>query len=156
MPPRLRLHHAGIVVSDLERAAGFYGRWFGFDVVGAFEFDDDDWMNAITGLAAARGRALHLRGESGYLELFAFDEPVPASTPPAGPSGPGITHLGFEVDDVHALHAAMAAEGVDLLSEPQDPRDGSRALYGRDPDGNLFELMQLGGPSAAFSLDAPR
>jgi glyoxylase I family protein len=153
---QLRLHHAGIVVSDLERAAEFYGRWFGFDVVGSFEFDDDEWMNAMTGFSVARGRALHLRGENAYLELFAFDEPGPGSIGPVGASGPGITHVGFEVDDVHALHAAMAAAGVDLLSGPQDPRDGSRALYGRDPDGNLFELMQLGGPSAAFSLDAPR
>ena len=153
---RLRLNHVGISVLDLDRAAAFYERWFGFQVAGSFDFDDDPWMNRMTGLPAARGRALHLRGPNGYLELFAFERPAPAAAVRRELTGLGITHVGFEVDDIHALHAAMAAEGVEFLSEPQDPHDGSRAMYGRDPDGNVFELMQLGGASAAFSIDAIR
>lgn len=151
---RLRLNHVGLSVLDLERAAAFYERWFGFAVAGSFTFDDDPWMNRMTGFPATRGRALHLRGVNGYLELFAFEEPAPDSPGASTLSAPGLTHLGFEVDDVAGCYAAMAAAGVPFLSEPQDPEDGSLAVYGRDPEGNVFELMQLGGPSSAFSLDA--
>lgn len=150
----LRLNHVGLSVLDLDRAAEFYGRWFGFEVAGSFAFDDDPWMNRMTGLPGVRGRALHLRGANGYLELFAFERPVPVAAAPRKLAAPGMTHLGFEVDDVRGLHAAMAAVGVPFLSEPQDPQDGSCTVYGRDPEGNVFELMQLGGPSRAFALDA--
>jgi glyoxylase I family protein len=148
-----RLNHVGLVVLDPEATAAFYTRWFGFEVAGSFSFDDDPWMNRIAGAPVARGRAIHLRGENGYLELFAFE--APPMTPPAlEPWARGFTHLGFEVDVVATTLARMAGAGVPFLSEPQDPADGSLAVYGRDPEGNLFELMQLGGESAAFSLDA--
>jgi catechol 2,3-dioxygenase-like lactoylglutathione lyase family enzyme len=154
---RPRLNHAGISVRDLERAAAFYERWFGFEVAGGFDFDDVPWMNVVTGLAHTRGRALHLRSADGYLELFEFAEPAPAPAAAAGAAPPvsalGLTHLGFEVDDAVALQAEMSAAGVPFHSEPQDAGDGSLTTYGRDPDGNVFELMQLGGESIEFSLD---
>jgi catechol 2,3-dioxygenase-like lactoylglutathione lyase family enzyme len=153
-----RLNHVGISVRDLERAAAFYARWFGFEVAGSFDFDDLPWMNRVTALGLTRGRAIHLRSADGYLELFEFAEPAPApaAAPAAGRpvSDPGLTHLGFEVDDVVALQAQMAAAGVPFHSEPQDAGDGSLTTYGHDPDGNVFELMQLGGESIAFSVDA--
>ena len=148
-----RLNHVGLVVVDPEATSAFYRRWFGFEVAGSFAFDDDPWMNRIAGTPVARGRAIHLRGENGYLELFAFEEPQ-MTEPALEPWARGFTHLGFEVDDVVGTHARMASAGVTFLSDPQDPADGSLAVYGRDPEGNLFELMQLAGPSAAFSLDA--
>jgi catechol 2,3-dioxygenase-like lactoylglutathione lyase family enzyme len=157
----LRLNHVGISVRDLERAAAFYDRWFGFEVAGSFEFDDLPWMNRVTALGHTRGRAIHLRSAHGYLELFEFAEPAPAPAAAAAAAARrvadlGLTHLGFEVDDVVALQAEMAAAGVPFNSEPQDAGDGSLTTYGRDPDGNVFELMQLGGESIAFSVDALR
>jgi catechol 2,3-dioxygenase-like lactoylglutathione lyase family enzyme len=151
--PRLRLNHVGLVVADLDGIAAFYERWFGFEVAGSFTFDDDPWMNRIAGTSRARGRAVHLRGANGYIELFRFDEPA-MTRPAAEPWARGFTHLGFEVEDLAATHERMATAGVPFLSAPQDPEDGSLAVYGRDPEDNLFELMQLGGESAAFSLDA--
>jgi catechol 2,3-dioxygenase-like lactoylglutathione lyase family enzyme len=149
----LLLNHAGLVVTDLEAIAAFYRRWFGFEVAGSFTFDDDPWMNRIAGAPIARGRAIHLRGANAYLELFTFDEPRMLQSA-AEPWARGLTHLGFEVDDLEGTHARMASAGVRFLSDPQDPADGSLTVYGRDPEDNLFELMQLGGESAAFSLDA--
>jgi len=104
------------------------------------------------GATMARGRAMHLRGANAYLELFRFDEPQ-MTRPATEPWARGFTHLGFEVDDLETTHARMTAAGVPFLSTPQDPADGSLTVYGRDPEDNLFELMQLGGESAAFSLD---
>src|SRR4051794_4286744 len=96
---RPRLNHAGISVRDLERAASFYKRWFGFELAGRFDFDDVPWMNRVTGLAHTRGRAVHLRSADAYLELFEFAEPAAraASAAAARPvSDLGLTHLGFE------------------------------------------------------------
>ena len=56
--------------------------------------------------------------------------------------GPGrnFGHLAFEVDDIYALCAKLAAGGV-TLSRP--PRDG-RMAFVRSPDGISIELLQKG------------
>lgn len=55
-------------------------------------------------------------------------------------SGRNFGHLAFEVDDIYALCAKLAAGGV-TLSRP--PRDG-RMAFVRSPDGISIELLQKG------------
>ncbi len=49
-------------------------------------------------------------------------------------------HLAFEVDDIYALCAKLAAEGV-VINRP--PRDG-RMAFVRSPDNISIELLQKG------------
>jgi predicted enzyme related to lactoylglutathione lyase len=50
--------------------------------------------------------------------------------------------LCFDVDDVEAEYQRLLAAGVRFHTPPQD-FGSARATYGRDPDGNVFELQQL-------------
>lgn len=71
--------------------------------------------------------------------------PVPSTEPSAH------TMLGFAVDDIDAVAAAMAERGLAFERFPgfrHDPRgvwtapDGTRVVWFRDPDGNLLSAVQ--------------
>ena len=64
----------------------------------------------------------------------------------------GYTHICFEVDDVSAEYNRLSKLDVPFISEPhQTPT--SVIVFGRDPDGNLFELMQFLDADDPMSLD---
>jgi lactoylglutathione lyase len=60
----------------------------------------------------------------------------------AWPDSRYFGHLAFEVDDVYAACARLAAHGVPIL---RPPRDG-RMAFVRAPDGQSIELLQRGEP----------
>ena len=54
----------------------------------------------------------------------------------------GLTHLCFNVDRIDAEYQRLLTAGAPFPTEPQD--FGSfRATNGRDPDGNVFELLEV-------------
>jgi catechol 2,3-dioxygenase-like lactoylglutathione lyase family enzyme len=57
-------------------------------------------------------------------------------------SDQGITHFCFRVDDVEAAHARLEAAGDRFHCEPLTFGSRAIATYARDPDGNVFELLQ--------------
>ena len=118
------LHHVGIAVDDLERAVETYRRLFGADV------------------------AL-LRVGDGRIELLAAHGPDTPVGKFLAKRGAGMHHVAFEVADVGAELARLAAAGTELVDER--PR---RGLLGREvaflhPDatgGVLAELVGRGRP----------
>ena len=65
----------------------------------------------------------------------------------------GITHICIAVSDIAAEHARLSAAGMAFLSPPQDVPGLCRAVYGRDPDGNIVELIEA-DPAGPFALPA--
>ena len=123
--PVARLNHAVLYVRDATRAAEFYGRVFGFEVV-----------ERMFG-----GQAVFLRSSGGDnhhdLGLFSVGEDAPR--PPRG--SVGLYHLAWEVPTIDDL-----AEAARVLSEARalggsSDHGVSKSLYGADPDGNEFEVM---------------
>jgi catechol 2,3-dioxygenase-like lactoylglutathione lyase family enzyme len=53
-------------------------------------------------------------------------------------------HLAFEVKDIDGEVARLGAAAVPLLSPPV-PQANVEVCYGRDPDGNLFGLIEWFG-----------
>ena len=123
--PVSRLNHAVLFVRDATRAAEFYGRVFGFEVVGT-EFG---------------GQAVFMRSplEGNHHDLGLFSVGPDAPRPPRG--SVGLYHLAWEVPTIEDLEAA-----ADTLSEAgalggASDHGVSKSLYGQDPDGNEFEIM---------------
>jgi catechol-2,3-dioxygenase len=123
--PVARLNHAVLFVRDAERAAEFYGRLFGFEIVGK----------------EMGGQAIFMRSplEDNHHDLGLF------SVGPNAPSAPrgsvGLYHLAWEVptiEDLADASAVLAAAGA--LGGASD-HGVSKSLYGADPDGNEFEIM---------------
>ncbi len=127
MIPVRRLNHAVLYVRDVERSAAFYERVFGFSVIAR----------------EAGGRAAFLRAKDSHNhhDLGLFE--VGAQAPPSQPGSVGLYHLAWEVSAVTDLTAArevLAAEGA--LVGASD-HGATKSLYGRDPDGNEFEIMWM-------------
>lgn len=55
----------------------------------------------------------------------------------------GITHFCLQVKDVRGEYARLKAAGILFHCPPQEFAGEAVVTYGRDPDGNVFELLQL-------------
>ena len=129
------IHHLGVAVDDLDEALATYERLFGAELEHRETVEDQ-------GVEAAS-----LRVGTGRVELLAS---LGAETPVGkflAKQGPGMHHVAYEVTDVRAAIADLAAEGAELIDE--EPREG---LFGLEvaflhPDaahGVLAEIVAHG------------
>jgi catechol-2,3-dioxygenase len=120
-----RLNHAVLFVRDADAAAAFYAKAFGFE-----ELSRPQGM-----------RAVFMRSPSGanHHDLGLFEVGADAPRPPRG--SVGLYHLAWQIDTIESL-AEMAGSLSELGALTGASDHGvSKSLYGRDPDGNEFEVM---------------
>jgi catechol-2,3-dioxygenase len=123
--PVARLNHAVLFVRDAQVAAEFYGRVFGFEVVGS----------------EMGGQAVFMRSSIGdnHHDLGLFSVGPNAPRPARG--SVGLYHLAWEVPTIEDLaDAARTLSEAGALGGASD-HGVSKSLYGQDPDGNEFEIM---------------
>ena len=123
--PVSRLNHAVLFVRDATAAAEFYGRVFGFEVVGT----------------EMGGQAVFMRAAGGdnHHDLGLFSVGPAAPRPARG--SVGLYHLAWEVPTIDDLaDAARSLSEAGALGGASD-HGVSKSLYGADPDGNEFEIM---------------
>ena len=131
-PPLTGVLETALYVADLDRAAAFYARLLGAEVLLA-----DHRMRAMS-VAGRQVLLLFLVGASGR------GSPVPGGFIPPH-DGRGQLHLAFAIpaDSLGAWEARLAALGIAIESRVHAPRGGT-SLYFRDPDGHLVELATPG------------
>jgi catechol-2,3-dioxygenase len=130
--PVARLNHAVLYVRDATRAAEFYGRVFGFQVVES----------------AFGGRAVFMRAAGGdnHHDLGLFSVGDTAPRPARGTTG--LYHLAWEVPTIDDLAAAARTLSEAGALGGSSDHGVSKSLYGADPDGNEFEIMWRVPPEA--------
>ena len=137
------VHHIGMSVPDLDRARSFY-----VDLLGMKELFNNGWagsaqMDRLTRLRGSAARVMMLAAGNLYVEMFEYASPPPSPvTTERGVNEYGYTHLCMDVDDTDAIHARLAAAGIDFHCDPISA-SGVRTVYGRDPFGNVIELQQV-------------
>jgi catechol 2,3-dioxygenase-like lactoylglutathione lyase family enzyme len=144
-PTRFKaINHVGIATSDIDRSIHFYRDLFGMELQGqVLQIDDNQLYNHIFGLRQVRAKGATLRLGGMDIELWEFQRPRGKPSDPIQPvNDPRINHICFEVADVQKEYERLKAAGVPFNYPPQD-FGGPKAVYGRDPDGNVFELIQL-------------
>jgi len=146
----LGMHHAALAVPDLEQALRFYCGVVGFRVVMEAELPAGYApMNHAFGVANAACRVRMIRKGGSCLELFEF-----ADAKPGDPQRPvnqlGITHFALVTDDYQKDYDHLAANGV-VFNAPPFGAAPQRFAYGRDPFGNVIELLEH-APSDASAL----
>ncbi len=143
------IHHTAISTVDMERALGFYRDLLGFKEVFSLDWDvGRDDLDAITGLHNSAARVAMLTAGNACIELFEYRSPSPRAGDANRPvCDHGITHLCLQVSDVDAEYERLCAQGVRFHSPPQNVGE-LRATYGRDPDGNVVELLEVPAASA--------
>ena len=142
------LHHAGMTVSDLDRALGFWRDALGMETVVDQE-SRGGYFEAIVGEHDVVVRTHHLAfgGQGARVELFQFLSP-PGGRHRSRPADVGFAHVCVAVesglDDLVAR--LLAAGGTTTTPEPvvidRGANAGGRALYMRDPDGHVLELFE--------------
>lgn len=146
------LHHASITTGNIERLAAFYCGQLGFEVVLRTSWAAGNaTADAIFGLRDTAVEMVMLKTANAFLELFQFAHPAGAAGDPDRPvCDQGITHICLTVDDLDADYARLSAAGMRFHCPPQTAQGLCRATYGRDPDGNIVELLQP-DPEGAFA-----
>lgn len=138
------IHHTAISTPDMERALGFYRDLLGMEVVFDSSFTGET-AEEIMALENVDVRIVMLGFDNARIELFEFASPAPA---PGDPNRPvcdnGITHVCLQVTDIDSEYQRLVDAGVTFHCPPTGVGP-SRATYGRDPDGNVFELLEPSG-----------
>jgi catechol 2,3-dioxygenase-like lactoylglutathione lyase family enzyme len=138
------LHHCAIATDNIERLVEFYCGAFGFQQVNEGRWDiGNQVLDSIVGLKDTAARYAMLRAGHCFLELFQYSSPTPAPGDPRRRAcDPGLTHLCLSVTDIDAEFERLSALGMHFHAPPFRS-DVMRTTYGRDPDGNIVELMEV-------------
>lgn len=116
-----RIQHVAIMTDQPVELAGFYATTFGLREV-------------------FRSRAGSIYLADGFLNLAV----LPNTTAPEHKDLRGIDHLGFRVDDIPSVLAAVVTNGGQL-GDHALPQDGRFAeVFVRDPAGQRIDLSQVG------------
>jgi len=143
-PVAITMHHTGVVVSDLPKAAAYYSRMFG--AVPEFELTDVVDAGGRHGVPEARYSLVLMRLPGGRIELVEYHAPRDASKSPAGVRDVGSSHIALTIADLDETIRVLSGLGMKFLGEPmrvtEGPSTGMAIAYGLDPDGNRIEFIQ--------------
>jgi catechol 2,3-dioxygenase-like lactoylglutathione lyase family enzyme len=152
------IHHVAISTPDLDRLSGFYVDVLGCEVVMNTSWRDREIIDRIIGLDRSAARQIMLKAGNAYLELFEYESPAGRTADPSrNPADHGYTHFALDVVDIDAECARLAGLGMTFHTSPPTTDElGNarlRAVYARDPDGNIVELQEVLDPAVPFALD---
>ena len=145
----LGVHHPALAVPSMQRALDFYCGVLGFKPVMEAELPSGyPPLSEALGLVDAACHVRMLRKGNSCLELFEFRESEPG-TPSRRVNRQGITHFALASDEIQQDYDHLAAHGV-AFNAPLFGEAPTRFAYGRDPFGNVIELLEHapGNPSA--------
>ena len=120
-------HHIAIICSDWERAKEFYVNKLGFELtLEAYRPAQNDYLRMLS------------LGET-TLEVFIRpDAPQRVNNPEAM----GLRHLAFRVEDAEAAAAWLNGRGIETEPVREDPYNGGKFTFFRDPDGLPLEIHE--------------
>ena len=133
-----RVHHVALLVRDIDAALATYGERLGLPVESVVPIPTDGVTIAFLTV-----------GESKVELVMPTDDTTGVARYLAA-RGEGFHHVCFEVDDLGATLAELAAEGVELIDAvPRRGAEGPIAfLHPRSGHGVLIELIEArGGPA---------
>lgn len=142
--------HVGVTVQDMDRSIAFYRDILGLTFQGEILMEGPE-TDALFDRKGCKARVAYLNGSDHVMappvELIQFvDEPCRQD--PADLMKTSISEICFRVQDLDSVYQHLIANGVECLSAPQSfdftaaGFGKSKALYFKDPDGIILELME--------------
>lgn len=122
-----KTHHTAIICSDYRRSMDFYAGKLGFAVVREVRREE------------RQDHLVMLRSGDVTLELFVKPDAPKRVT---DPEALGLRHLAFHVEDVERAAAWLESLGIEVEPVRDDPVNGGRMTFFRDPDGLPLELHE--------------
>ena len=122
-----RQHHIAVISSDWDKARAFYIEKLGFTLTReVYRPAQKDYLRMLT------------LGDT-TIELFIRpDAPQRVNNPEAM----GLRHLAFRVDDIEPVVAWLNSAGVETEPVREDPYNGGRFTFFKDPDGLPLEIHE--------------
>ena len=134
------LWHFSYTVRDLDRSIDFYCRLIGMELIHRQRQSNPytarlvAYEDADLDVAMLRIPNCPVDVSGHHLELVQYHHPAGAPIDTAT-NRPGVAHLAFAVDDIHAMYDRLAAEGVRFKSAPVP-------IEGGPQPGRLRRLLQ--------------
>ena len=120
-------HHIAIICSDWEQTKEFYVNKLGFEMT----------LEAYRPAQADYLRMLSL-GETPLEVFLRPDAPQRVNNPEAM----GLRHLAFRVEDAEAAAQWLHSRGIETEPVREDPYNGGKFTFFRDPDGLPLEIHE--------------
>ena len=120
-------HHIAVIASSWERAKEFYIDKLGFRLIAEhYRPAQNDYLRM-------------LRQGDTTLELF-----IQPHSPDrvSNPEARGLRHLAFQVADIEPAVAWLNSMGIETEPIREDPYNGGRFTFFKDPDGLPLELHE--------------
>lgn len=138
------VHHTSFTTQNFEGMLSFYRDLLGFKEVVANSKIQSEILDNITGIQNTNLTNVMLSAGNAIIEIFQYVSPEGKPGNPNRPANDvGLTHVCFDVVNIFPIYNRLKAAGVEFNCEPQNFSDRVIATYGRDPDGNLFELQEI-------------
>ena len=139
----VKLEHAAVGVSDMNRSIVFYCELLGFEFLRIIEPREDERLGVITGMPGAQARIAHLKLGDSMLELFEYKTPLGRALPENHrQADKGLIHFGIRSNDLRGDYRKLKEKGVSFISEPVEFRPGVWVVYFKGPDGEMCELRE--------------
>ncbi len=126
----MRIHLAGVLVDDQEKALRFYTETLGFQVKHNIPLGRHSWITVVS-VEAPDGTELVLEPDE-HPAARPFKEALVKD---------GIPYTSFAVDDVEAEHERLTAKGVRFVQPPTDLGPVITAVFD-DTCGNLIQIQE--------------
>lgn len=143
------VHHVAISCRDIRRLTAFYRDQLGFEPI-----VEEEWLpgtdfgaraDRTTGLQNSSAKLAMLKKDQCIVELFEYHSPAPKPVSPEWRvCDHGYTHICLEVEDIGAEYERLRGVGTRFHAPPPELAfNGRKAVYARDPEGNVIELLEF-------------
>ena len=139
------IHHTALSTRDADRLVAFYRDLFGFHVEFDFPWDEtNEAFEKSHAVGKTAGRVVMIANGASRLEIFEYAKPAPRTDIPGRANADlGIAHFSIEVREIAKEYARLSKAGMKFQSELVVQTPTIQMAYGRDPDGNIIELIDF-------------
>jgi len=140
-------NHTGFVVTDLDRAIGFFRDLLGFELLSRAP-RDPALIGRMTRLPQPGIEIAYLQGPGQRVELIRYATDGIRNFDQPRVYDDGAAHIALDVDDVDAAVAAAAEHGVlpvgETITIDAGPNQGRKVVYLQSAYGLSLEFIQAG------------
>lgn len=139
------IQQMGVGVPDVQKIWAWYRKFFGADVRVFEEAADAPLMTRYTGgdvHSRTATLALSMEGGGGF-EIWQYtSRPTVPATFPIQLGDYGLYACKIKSRDVQETYRYFKNEAADIVSEPTKAPDGTLSFFVKDPNGNLFQIVE--------------
>lgn len=139
-------NHTAFVVSNLDRAVGFFKDVLGFELASRASRDPKA-IQSMTGLSGVDIEVAYLRGFGQWIELIRYKAPSNRGKALPKIFQDGAGHIALDVGNIEAMVEASAEYDLkpvgEIVTIDQGPNEGRKVVYLQSTDGLSIEFIEV-------------